>query len=92
MVPGSRVVKAEAESEGLDKVFREAGFEWRDAGCSMCIGMNDDVLAERRAFGEHFESQFRRAAGQGRTHASGESGDGGSGGDRGPLRGYPQVE
>jgi 3-isopropylmalate/(R)-2-methylmalate dehydratase large subunit len=44
VVPGSRRVKAQAESEGLDKVFRDAGFEWRDAGCSMCIGMNDDVL------------------------------------------------
>ena len=38
VVPGSRRVKTEAEKEGLDKVFREAGFEWRDAGCSMCIG------------------------------------------------------
>src|SRR3989454_6676017 len=38
VVPGSRVVKAQAEKEGLDKVFREAGFDWRDAGCSMCIG------------------------------------------------------
>ena len=37
VVPGSRVVKAEAENEGLDKIFRDAGFEWRDAGCSMCI-------------------------------------------------------
>jgi len=44
VVPGSRVVKAQAEQEGLDKIFLEAGFEWRDAGCSMCIGMNDDVL------------------------------------------------
>ena len=44
VVPGSRRVKAEAEAEGLDKVFQAAGFEWRDAGCSMCIGMNDDIL------------------------------------------------
>src|SRR6202044_48035 len=44
VVPGSRVVKAEAEAEGLDRIFVAAGFEWRDAGCSMCIGMNDDVL------------------------------------------------
>jgi 3-isopropylmalate/(R)-2-methylmalate dehydratase large subunit len=43
-VPGSRLVKAQAEKEGLDKIFRDAGFEWRDAGCSMCIAMNDDVL------------------------------------------------
>src|SRR6202022_2107085 len=44
VVPGSRGVKAQAEKEGLDKIFRDAGFEWRDAGCSMCIGMNADVL------------------------------------------------
>ncbi len=44
IVPGSMSVKAEAEAEGLDKIFRDAGFEWRDAGCSMCIGMNPDVL------------------------------------------------
>jgi 3-isopropylmalate/(R)-2-methylmalate dehydratase large subunit len=44
MVPGSRVVKAKAEKEGLDRVFLDAGFEWRDAGCSMCIAMNEDVL------------------------------------------------
>jgi 3-isopropylmalate/(R)-2-methylmalate dehydratase large subunit len=44
VVPGSMTVKAKAEAEGLDKVFRDAGFEWRDAGCSMCIAMNPDVL------------------------------------------------
>ena len=40
MVPGSMRVKAEAEAEGLDRIFTEAGFEWRSAGCSMCLGMN----------------------------------------------------
>jgi len=44
VVPGSMTIKAKAEAEGLDKIFRDAGFEWRDAGCSMCIGMNQDVL------------------------------------------------
>jgi 3-isopropylmalate/(R)-2-methylmalate dehydratase large subunit len=44
VVPGSMTVKAKAESEGLDKIFLDAGFEWRDAGCSMCIAMNPDVL------------------------------------------------
>ena len=44
VVPGSMTIKAKAESEGLDKIFRDAGFEWRDAGCSMCIAMNPDVL------------------------------------------------
>jgi 3-isopropylmalate/(R)-2-methylmalate dehydratase large subunit len=46
VVPGSQPVKAQAESEGLDDVFRSAGFEWREAGCSMCLGMNPDILAE----------------------------------------------
>jgi 3-isopropylmalate/(R)-2-methylmalate dehydratase large subunit len=44
VVPGSMPVKTEAEAEGLDKIFLDAGFEWRDAGCSMCLGMNPDVL------------------------------------------------
>jgi 3-isopropylmalate/(R)-2-methylmalate dehydratase large subunit len=44
VVPGSTAVKSAAEEEGLDQIFLEAGFEWREAGCSMCLGMNDDVL------------------------------------------------
>jgi 3-isopropylmalate/(R)-2-methylmalate dehydratase large subunit len=44
VVPGSMTVKSEAEAEGLDKIFKDAGFEWRDAGCSMCLGMNPDIL------------------------------------------------
>src|SRR6185295_12785821 len=44
VVPGSGMVKAQAEKEGLDKVFRDAGFEWREPGCSMCLGMNPDKL------------------------------------------------
>src|SRR5690606_22649291 len=44
VVPGSGRVKQQAEAEGLDKIFIEAGFEWRDAGCSMCLAMNPDVL------------------------------------------------
>ena len=44
IVPGSMTIKTEAEAEGLDKIFRDAGFEWRDAGCSMCLGMNPDIL------------------------------------------------
>lgn len=44
VVPGSFSVKLQAEAEGLDKIFREAGFEWRDSGCSMCLGMNDDIV------------------------------------------------
>src|SRR5580700_3483587 len=69
VVPGSRVVKAEAEAEGLDKVFVAAGFEWRDAGCSMCIGMNDDVLlsGERSASTSNRNFEGRQGKG-GRTH------------------------
>jgi 3-isopropylmalate/(R)-2-methylmalate dehydratase large subunit len=68
-VPGSRVVKVQAEAEGLDKIFRDAGFEWRDAGCSMCIGMNDDVLpsGERCASTSNRNFEGRQGKG-GRTH------------------------
>jgi len=69
VVPGSRRVKVEAEKEGLDKVFTAAGFEWRDAGCSMCIGMNDDVLlpGERSASTSNRNFEGRQGKG-GRTH------------------------
>jgi 3-isopropylmalate/(R)-2-methylmalate dehydratase large subunit len=69
VVPGSRVVKAAAEKEGLDKVFLEAGFEWRDSGCSMCIGMNDDVLpsGERSASTSNRNFEGRQGKGS-RTH------------------------
>ncbi len=69
VVPGSMSVKAEAEAEGLDRVFREAGFEWRDAGCSMCLAMNDDVLqpGERCASTSNRNFEGRQGKG-GRTH------------------------
>jgi len=69
VVPGSRVVKVEAEKEGLDKIFRDAGFEWRDAGCSMCIAMNDDVLpsGERSASTSNRNFEGRQGKGS-RTH------------------------
>lgn len=69
VVPGSGLVKAAAEREGLDQVFREAGFEWRDAGCSMCLGMNDDRLApgERCASTSNRNFEGRQGAG-GRSH------------------------
>jgi 3-isopropylmalate/(R)-2-methylmalate dehydratase large subunit len=56
VVPGSQQVKKQAEEEGLDKVFTEAGFEWRDAGCSMCLSMNNDVVPA----GEHCASTSNR--------------------------------
>jgi 3-isopropylmalate/(R)-2-methylmalate dehydratase large subunit len=68
-VPGSRRVKAQAEAEGLDRIFRAAGFEWRDSGCSMCIGMNADVLpsGERCASTSNRNFEGRQGKG-GRTH------------------------
>ena len=69
VVPGSMSVRAAAEAEGLDKVFLEAGFEWREAGCSMCLGMNPDILqpGERCASTSNRNSEGRQGAG-GRTH------------------------
>ncbi len=69
VVPGSRGIKALAEQEGLDKLFLDAGFEWRDAGCSMCIGMNADVLpsGERCASTSNRNFEGRQGKG-GRTH------------------------
>ncbi len=69
VVPGSAQVKAQAEEEGLDEVFRSAGFEWRGAGCSMCLGMNPDILAkgERCASTSNRNFEGRQGAG-GRTH------------------------
>ena len=69
VVPGSMRVKADAEREGLDRIFRDAGFEWRDAGCSMCLGMNPDVLrpGERCASTSNRNFEGRQGPG-GRTH------------------------
>jgi 3-isopropylmalate/(R)-2-methylmalate dehydratase large subunit len=69
VVPGSQEVKAQAEAEGLDRVFREAGFDWREAGCSMCLGMNPDILApgERCASTSNRNFEGRQGRG-GRTH------------------------
>jgi 3-isopropylmalate/(R)-2-methylmalate dehydratase large subunit len=69
VVPGSARVKAEAEEEGLDEVFRAAGFDWRSAGCSMCLGMNPDILqpGERCASTSNRNFEGRQGKG-GRTH------------------------
>jgi 3-isopropylmalate/(R)-2-methylmalate dehydratase large subunit len=69
VVPGSQVVKQIAEKEGLDKIFREAGFEWRESGCSMCLGMNPDILqpGERCASTSNRNFEGRQGRG-GRTH------------------------
>jgi 3-isopropylmalate/(R)-2-methylmalate dehydratase large subunit len=69
VVPGSGLVKAQAEKEGLDRVFRDAGFEWREPGCSMCLGMNPDRLeaGERCASTSNRNFEGRQGPG-GRTH------------------------
>ena len=69
VVPGSAQVKAQAEREGLDEIFRAAGFDWRGAGCSMCLGMNPDTLepGERCASTSNRNFEGRQGRG-GRTH------------------------
>ncbi|RLT28248.1 MAG: 3-isopropylmalate dehydratase large subunit [Chloroflexi bacterium] len=69
VVPGSGLVKLQAEREGLDQIFKDAGFEWRDAGCSMCLAMNPDILlpGERCASTSNRNFEGRQGAG-GRTH------------------------
>ena len=69
VVPGSQQVKVEAEEEGLDDVFRSAGFEWRTAGCSMCLGMNPDILSEGERCASTSNRNFEGRQGRGgRTH------------------------
>ncbi len=69
VVPGSGRVKAQAEKEGLDKIFTEAGFEWRDAGCSMCLAMNPDVLVPGQRCASTSNRNFEGRQGRGgRTH------------------------
>jgi 3-isopropylmalate dehydratase len=69
IVPGSGLVKHQAEAEGLDEVFKAAGFDWREAGCSMCLGMNPDQLkpGERCASTSNRNFEGRQGKG-GRTH------------------------
>ena len=69
VVPGSQQVKAEAEREGLDRIFSAAGFEWREPGCSMCLGMNDDVLGDGERCASTSNRNFEGRQGRGgRTH------------------------
>jgi len=69
VVPGSGVVKEEAEAEGLDRIFRDAGFEWREAGCSMCLGMNPDKLTRGQRCASTSNRNFEGRQGPGgRTH------------------------
>jgi 3-isopropylmalate/(R)-2-methylmalate dehydratase large subunit len=69
VVPGSQTVKLAAEKEGLDAIFREAGFEWRESGCSMCLAMNEDVLNEGERCASTSNRNFEGRQGRGgRTH------------------------
>ena len=69
VVPGSGLVKAQAEKEGLDKIFIDAGFEWRDPGCSMCLAMNADRLERGERCASTSNRNFEGRQGQGgRTH------------------------
>jgi 3-isopropylmalate/(R)-2-methylmalate dehydratase large subunit len=69
VVPGSHQVKVEAESEGLDQVFRDAGFDWREPGCSMCLGMNPDTMAPGQRSASTSNRNFEGRQGRGsRTH------------------------
>ena len=72
VVPGSWLVKQQAEKEGLDQIFTEAGFEWREAGCSMCLGMNPDTLAPKERCASTSNRNFEGRQGKdGRTHLVG---------------------
>lgn len=69
VVPGSFLVKSEAEALGLDKIFTDAGFEWRDAGCSACLGMNDDIIPAGGRCASTSNRNFEGRQGNGaRTH------------------------
>jgi 3-isopropylmalate/(R)-2-methylmalate dehydratase large subunit len=69
VVPGSGLVKRQAEAEGLDRVFKDAGLEWREPGCSMCVGMNGDLVAPGQHCASTSNRNFVGRQGQGaRTH------------------------
>jgi 3-isopropylmalate/(R)-2-methylmalate dehydratase large subunit len=69
VVPGSQTVKRAAENEGLDRIFSEAGFEWRESGCSLCLGMNPDILRPGERCASTSNRNFEGRQGRlGRTH------------------------
>ena len=87
-----RAVKREAEAEGLDDVFRAAGFEWREPGCSMCVAANGETVPPGQRSRVDVKPQFRRPPGTGRAHSSRESGEGGGRRDRRRDHGRAQAE
>ena len=86
VVPGSGIVKEQAEAEGLDKIFIKAGFEWREPGCSMCLAMNPDKLEPGGALRLDLEPQFRGPPGFQGPHPPGLAGHGGRRRDRRAFR------
>ena len=69
VVPGSGLVKLQAEKEGLDKIFKDSGFDWREPGCSMCLGMNPDQLKPKERCASTSNRNFEGRQGRGgRTH------------------------
>ena len=86
VVPGSHAVKAQAEAEGLPEVFRAAGADWREPGCSMCLAMNPDKLAPGERVGEHQQPQLRGPPGARRPHPPGQPGGGRGHRRRRPFR------
>ena len=91
IVPGSGIVKMQAEAEGLDQIFRAAGFDWREPGCSMCLAMNADRLAAAGALRLDLEPQLRGPPGLQGPHPPRLAGHGGGGRDRRAVRGYPRL-
>ncbi len=92
VVPGSGLVKEQAESEGLDKIFIKAGFEWREPGCSMCLAMNPDKLAPQERCASTSNRNFEGRQGhKGRTHLVSPA-MAAAAADRRPFRRYPRME
>ncbi len=92
VVPGSQAGQSRSgDSWAWTASSREAGFEWREAGCSMCLGMNPDILKPGERCASTSQPQLRRAPGQGRPHASGEPADGGRRGRRRPFRRHART-
>ena len=90
VVPGSGLVKAQAEAEGLDVIFKRAGFEWREPGCSMCVGMNGDLVAPGERCASTSNRNFVGRQGKGaRTHLREPRDGGGRGRDRQAHRRAP---
>ena len=91
VVPGSGLVKEQAEAEGLDRIFKAAGFEWREPGCSMCLAMNADKLKPGERCASTSNRNFEGRQGYQGPHAPRLAANGRGGGDRRPLRRHPRL-